>query len=130
MLDNLVDNAIKYTPEGGQISITWSTNGIHPPSPNGQQPTSNSPSPQHAIPSPQPTIRISIRDSGIGIKPEDQERIFERFYRVDKARSRELGGTGLGLSIVKHLAQSMNGTVAVSSEVGHGSTFTIELPQA
>jgi two-component system phosphate regulon sensor histidine kinase PhoR len=130
MLDNLVDNAIKYTPEGGQISITWSTNGIQPPSPNGQQPTSNSPRPQHAIPSPQPTIRISIRDSGIGIKPEDQERIFERFYRVDKARSRELGGTGLGLSIVKHLAQSMNGTVAVSSEVGHGSTFTIELPQA
>jgi two-component system phosphate regulon sensor histidine kinase PhoR len=130
MLDNLVDNAIKYTPEGGQISITWSTNGIHPPSPNGQQPTSNSPSPQHPIPSPQPTIRISICDSGIGIKPEDQERIFERFYRVDKARSRELGGTGLGLSIVKHLAQSMNGTVAVSSEVGHGSTFTIELPQA
>jgi two-component system phosphate regulon sensor histidine kinase PhoR len=127
ILDNVLDNAIKYTPEGGNISVTWSANGIHHPPSNTEQrasniqdPTSNS---QH------PTVRIAIRDSGIGIKPEDQERIFERFYRVDKARSRELGGTGLGLSIVKHLAQSMNGTVAVASEVGRGSTFTIELPQ-
>src|SRR5262249_36732193 len=119
ILDNLLDNAIKYTPEGGNISISWSNNGQHNPTSNIEHPTSNSQP---------PTIRIAVRDSGIGIKPEDQERIFERFYRVDKARSRELGGTGLGLSIVKHLAQSMNGTVAVMSEVGKGSTFTIELP--
>jgi two-component system phosphate regulon sensor histidine kinase PhoR len=133
ILDNLVDNAIKYTPEGGKISITWSTNGVHHPPAAIEHPTSNiqhpASNPHSPAPSSQPTIRISVCDSGIGIKPEDQERIFERFYRVDKARSRELGGTGLGLSIVKHLAQSMNGTVAVSSEVGHGSTFTIELPQ-
>ena len=114
ILDNLLDNAIKYTPEGGSIRVSWVSNGSaisHPPS--GIQ---------------RPVVRIDVRDSGIGIKPEDQERIFERFYRVDKARSRELGGTGLGLSIVKHLAQSMNGTVAVESEVGKGSTFTVELP--
>jgi two-component system phosphate regulon sensor histidine kinase PhoR len=102
ILDNLLDNAIKYTPEGGSVSVQWRSNGS--------------------------MAQIAVRDSGIGIKPEDQERIFERFYRVDKARSRELGGTGLGLSIVKHLAQSMNGTVAVQSEMGKGSVFTVELP--
>jgi two-component system phosphate regulon sensor histidine kinase PhoR len=104
ILDNLLDNAIKYTPEGGSIAVAWHSNGT--------------------------TAQIAVRDSGIGIKPEDQERIFERFYRVDKARSREMGGTGLGLSIVKHLALSMNGAVVVESEAGKGSTFTIELPQA
>jgi two-component system phosphate regulon sensor histidine kinase PhoR len=102
ILDNLLDNAIKYTPEGGNVSVIWRSNGS--------------------------MAQIAVRDSGIGIRPEDQERIFERFYRVDKARSRELGGTGLGLSIVKHLAQSMNGTVAVESEVGKGSVFTVKLP--
>ena len=102
ILDNLLDNAIKYTPEGGNVSVNWRSNGS--------------------------MAQIAVRDSGIGIRPEDQERIFERFYRVDKARSRELGGTGLGLSIVKHLAHSMNGTVAVESEVGKGSVFTVELP--
>jgi two-component system, OmpR family, phosphate regulon sensor histidine kinase PhoR len=102
ILDNLLDNAIKYTPEGGTVSVAWQANGT--------------------------MAHIAVRDSGIGIKPEDQERIFERFYRVDKARSREMGGTGLGLSIVKHLAQSMNGTVAVESEAGKGSVFTVELP--
>jgi two-component system phosphate regulon sensor histidine kinase PhoR len=104
ILDNLLDNAIKYTPEGGNISVVWRSNST--------------------------MAHIAVRDSGIGIKPEHQERIFERFYRVDTARSRELGGTGLGLSIVKHLAQSMNGAVAVESEMGKGSTFTIELPLA
>jgi two-component system phosphate regulon sensor histidine kinase PhoR len=102
ILDNLLDNAIKYTPEGGRVSIAWRSNGS--------------------------MAQIAVRDTGIGIKPDDQERVFERFFRVDKARSRELGGTGLGLSIVKHLAQSMNGNVAVESEVGKGSTFTVELP--
>jgi two-component system phosphate regulon sensor histidine kinase PhoR len=102
ILDNLLDNAIKYTAEGGNVWVSWHANGD--------------------------VAQIAVRDSGIGIKREDQQRIFERFYRVDKARSRELGGTGLGLSIVKHLAQSMDGSVAVESEVGKGSTFTVELP--
>ena len=74
------------------------------------------------------TLILSVTDTGIGIKPQDQERVFERFYRVDKARSRELGGTGLGLSIVKHLVQAFGGKVAVESTPGAGSTFTVELP--
>lgn len=104
ILDNLVDNAIKYTPEGGRVTIRWRNESA--------------------------TAHITVQDSGIGIKPEDQRRVFERFYRVDKARSRELGGTGLGLSIVKHLAQAFGGKIGVESEVGQGSTFTVELPLA
>jgi signal transduction histidine kinase len=84
---------------------------------------------RHPTPDTQAAVLIHVRDTGIGIKPKDQERVFERFYRVDKARSREVGGTGLGLAIVKHLAQSFGGRVSVASEVGQGSTFTVELPQ-
>jgi two-component system phosphate regulon sensor histidine kinase PhoR len=113
ILDNLIDNAIKYTPEGGSVAVGW-------------QCVSGEPSSSM----PDPMVRISVRDTGIGIWPEDQKRVFERFYRVDKARSRELGGTGLGLSIVKHLAQSFGGKVSVASEPGNGSTFTVELPAA
>jgi len=102
ILDNLIDNAIKYTPEGGTVTVAWQPNGS--------------------------MAQIRVRDTGIGIKPEDQRRVFERFYRVDKARSRELGGTGLGLAIVKHLAQSFGGRVGVTSEPGQGSTFSVELP--
>jgi signal transduction histidine kinase len=72
---------------------------------------------------------ISVTDSGEGIPTRDIERVFERFYRVDSARSRATGGTGLGLSIVKHVAESHGGTVAVESELGVGSTFTIRLPR-
>jgi two-component system, OmpR family, phosphate regulon sensor histidine kinase PhoR len=101
ILDNLVDNAIKYTPEGGQITIRWNAD--------------------------QDLARIEVEDTGIGIPADHLSRVFERFYRVDRARSRELGGTGLGLSIVKHLAQSFGGSVAVSSEIGRGSIFTVHL---
>jgi two-component system phosphate regulon sensor histidine kinase PhoR len=111
ILDNLVDNAIKYTPAGGSVTIAWRSNDQAP-----------APSPQS------PAVLISVTDTGIGIKPDDQRRVFERFYRVDKARSRELGGTGLGLAIVKHLAQAFGGSVAVESNVGQGSMFTVELP--
>jgi two-component system, OmpR family, phosphate regulon sensor histidine kinase PhoR len=114
ILDNLLDNAIKYTPESGNVMISWCCN-----QPGAQHPASGI---QH------PSARITVRDTGIGIKPADRERIFERFYRVDKARSRELGGTGLGLSIVKHLVQAFGGKVIVESEPGKGSTFTVELP--
>ncbi len=73
-------------------------------------------------------VELYVRDTGAGIPPEDLPRLFERFYRVDKARSRELGGTGLGLSIVKHLVALHNGTVRVESRVNMGSTFYFTLP--
>ena len=99
---NLLDNAIKYTPSGGRIWLRLSVSGA--------------------------SALLEVRDTGIGIGPEHLERIFERFYRVDQARSRELGGTGLGLAIVKHVVLSHGGTVQVESQAGVGSTFTIELP--
>ena len=74
-------------------------------------------------------VLLQVQDTGIGIEEKYQARLFERFFRVDKARSRELGGTGLGLSIVKHLVQSFNGTIAVTSKVGEGSTFSVRLPK-
>lgn len=74
------------------------------------------------------SVHFSVSDKGIGIPKADQERIFERFYRVDKGRSRNSGGTGLGLSIVRNLIMNMNGTIHVESEVGIGTTFHIKLP--
>ena len=120
ILDNLVDNGIKYTPEGGAVTIAWRSGE------QGARSEEQTSSIQH----PASSIQLSVTDTGIGIKPQDQERVFERFYRVDKARSRELGGTGLGLSIVKHLVQAFGGKVAVESTPGAGSTFTVELPAA
>ena len=102
ILDNLVDNAVKYTQEGGTVRVRWA-----------------------AGPS---EVCLSVEDNGPGIPERDLPRVFERFYRVDRARSRELGGTGLGLSIVKHLAQAMGGSVKATSEVGRGSTFSVCLP--
>jgi two-component system, OmpR family, phosphate regulon sensor histidine kinase PhoR len=103
ILENLVDNAVKYTPEGGQVEIVTSagTDG---------------------------SARVEVADNGPGIAAEHLARIFERFYRVDRARSRELGGTGLGLSIVRHLAESVGASVAVESEPGTGSRFAVTLP--
>ena len=75
-------------------------------------------------------VRIDISDTGIGIPEADRARIFERFYRVEKARSRDLGGTGLGLAIVKHLVQAQQGDVFVASREGKGTTFTVRLPAA
>jgi signal transduction histidine kinase len=71
-----------------------------------------------------------VRDTGVGIPVRELPRVFERFYRVDRARSRETGGTGLGLSIVRHVAENHGGTVSVTSELGAGSTFTVQLPSA
>jgi two-component system phosphate regulon sensor histidine kinase PhoR len=101
VLDNLIDNAIKYTNAGGTITVRWGAEGER--------------------------CRLEVEDTGIGIPQAHLPRVFERFYRVDRARSRELGGTGLGLSIVKHLVQIMGGTVSVSSRLGKGTTFTVEL---
>lgn len=102
ILGNLLDNAAKYTPEGGRISV--------------------------GVLERETKLDIYVRDTGIGIAKDHVPRLFERFYRVDKARSRELGGTGLGLAIVKHLVQAHNGTVWVESEPGRGSTFWFSLP--
>jgi two-component system phosphate regulon sensor histidine kinase PhoR len=104
VLLNLLDNAIKYSEPGGRIELIVSD------SPTG--------------------VRIDVTDTGIGIPEADRARIFERFYRVEKARSRDLGGTGLGLAIVKHLVQAQDGEVSVSSREGQGSTFTVRLPAA
>jgi two-component system phosphate regulon sensor histidine kinase PhoR len=104
VLLNLLDNAVKYTPENGSIIVSAASN--------------------------RETAQIDISDTGIGISERDLPRIFERFYRVDKARSRELGGTGLGLSIVKHIVQAHNGQVWVKSTLGRGSTFSFTIPTA
>ncbi|TYP68941.1 two-component system phosphate regulon sensor histidine kinase PhoR [Paenibacillus methanolicus] len=112
---NLLANGISYTPEGGKVSISVQ------PLVDGR-PVSGGDEQDYDY------IRISISDTGIGIPKKDLPRIFERFYRVDKARSRSSGGTGLGLSIVKHLVELHHGTISVESSVGIGSTFIIDMP--
>jgi two-component system phosphate regulon sensor histidine kinase PhoR len=103
ILINLVDNAVKYTPEGGRVTIG-----------------------AHAVESGR--VEVTVADTGVGIPPADLPRITERFYRVDKARSRELGGTGLGLAIVKHLVLAHGGELAIESEPGRGTTVRVTLP--
>ncbi len=103
ILDNLIDNAIKYTPAGGWVHVICQTT--------------------------EAAVVVAVADSGIGIPRDDLPRVFERFYRVDKARSREMGGTGLGLSIVKHLIQSIGGEITVDSRLGEGTRFTVLLPR-
>lgn len=111
VLTNLLDNAVKYTPAGGTITV-----GAKPASSVG-----NAEAPAGAI-------ELSVTDTGIGIPEEDRPRVFERFYRVDKARSRELGGTGLGLAIVKHIVEGHGGQVWVEANHPHGSRFVVRLP--
>lgn len=102
-LRNLIDNAIRYSPENTMVGIGVRTkDGL---------------------------VAVSVTDQGEGLSPEDQERVFERFYRVDSARSRHTGGTGLGLSIVKHVISNHGGEVSLWSQPGRGSTFTIRLPE-
>ncbi|MDP9119444.1 MAG: ATP-binding protein [Actinomycetota bacterium] len=101
---NLIDNAIRYSHEGGQVVVQVDSDGE------------------------EATLRVS--DTGIGIPSRDIHRIFERFYRVDRARSRETGGTGLGLAIVKHVVENHGGTIEVESELGRGTTFRVKLPAA
>ena len=104
VLVNLLDNAVKFSKPNGEVALEAKTmNGA---------------------------VSISIVDQGVGIPSEDLPRIFERFYRVDKARSREVGGTGLGLSIVKHAVEQMGGTVSVESRLGEGAKFTVSIPAA
>jgi two-component system, OmpR family, phosphate regulon sensor histidine kinase PhoR len=104
VLSNLVDNAVKYCPAGTRVLVSASLAGDR--------------------------VNLVVSDTGPGIPAEHVPRVFERFYRVDAGRSRDLGGTGLGLSIVKHMVEAMRGKVWVESEVGRGSTFTVSLPRA
>jgi two-component system phosphate regulon sensor histidine kinase PhoR len=112
MVKNLIVNAIHYTLEGGTVSLATSTISIE--ADGGLK--------REAI------IRVS--DTGIGIAKDQQSRVFERFYRVDKSRARDMGGTGLGLAIVKHLSQSFGGSVHLESQLGKGCQFEIRLPIA
>jgi len=102
IIENLLSNGLKYTPEGGSVFVSWSRDGTH--------------------------AEISVCDTGVGISRENQSRIFERFFRADRARTREIGGTGLGLAIVKHLVSAFDGEVTLESEVGIGSTFKLRIP--
>jgi two-component system phosphate regulon sensor histidine kinase PhoR len=104
VLINLIDNAVKYTPFAGRVWVTGRTDGKR--------------------------VRLEVTDDGPGIATPHRERVFERFYRVDAGRSREVGGTGLGLSIVKHLVEAMDGSVGVSPRQPHGSIFWVDLPRA
>ena len=99
---NLLDNAVKFSRPEGEVRVGVSRG------------------PGHAL--------VKVKDTGLGIPSRDLPRIFERFYRVDKARSRATGGTGLGLAIVKHAVEQMGGSVSVESSLGHGSVFTVALP--
>lgn len=102
MLTNLIDNAIKFNRDGGVVTVAVAADA------------------ERSV--------ISVADTGEGILPENLQRIFERFYRIDRGRSRDVGGTGLGLAIVKHLARLHGGEVFVTSELGRGTTFSVELP--
>lgn len=103
LLLNLIDNAIKYTPEGGKVIVNQFCENDE--------------------------VIIEVIDNGVGIPEEDQKKIFQRFYRVDKARSRSVGGTGLGLAITKHIVNSLKGTISVESKLNEGSKFTVRLPK-
>jgi two-component system phosphate regulon sensor histidine kinase PhoR len=104
VLNNLVENAVKYGSEGGAVTVRASQDGR--------------------------MVRVDVADTGPGIEAAHLPRLFERFYRVDAGRSRELGGTGLGLSIVKHLVEAMGGRIEVESAPGRGTTFTVTVPRA
>jgi signal transduction histidine kinase len=104
LVRNLVDNAIRYTKPGGRVDVRLVSDGGD--------------------------VILTVADTGIGISSRDLDRIFERFYRIDRARSRDTGGTGLGLSIVRHVIENHGGTIDVRSELARGTTFVVRLPAA
>jgi len=130
ILVNLVDNAVKYTPEGGRVTVRAERlAGTRDQGP-GTSASGPERTPGPRPPTPAPMVEVVVEDTGIGIPEKDLSRITERFYRVDKARSRELGGTGLGLAIVKHLVQAHHGSIRIESTLGIGTTVHVMLPSA
>jgi two-component system phosphate regulon sensor histidine kinase PhoR len=107
VLINLIDNGIKYTPSGGRVTVRARRGS----------------GPQAGM------VEIAVEDSGVGVPAHDLPRLTERFFRVDKARSRELGGTGLGLAIVKHIVQAHGGSLRIESQLGHGTTVRLYVPR-
>ena len=105
LVRNLVDNAVRYTKPGGRVDVEVSAGADE-------------------------RVALKVTDTGVGIPSRDLGRIFERFYRVDRARSRETGGTGLGLAIVRHVAENHGGTVSIESELGRGTCIEVHLPRA
>jgi two-component system phosphate regulon sensor histidine kinase PhoR len=129
MLTNLVENAVKFNRENGTVTIKFESGArAGPRAQQGADTLVRAEEMGASEIASEGRDKIIVEDSGEGIPAQHLERLFERFYRVDRARSREMGGTGLGLAIVKHLARAHGGEVTVTSEVGKGSIFTIELP--
>ena len=136
MMHNLIENGIRYNHEGGSVVVSVGHESV----PHAAVNADRGVTPQQAIvlrrssPSTameaQMQVVVRVTDTGIGIAPEEQDKIFERFYRVEKSRSKETGGTGLGLAIVKHAVLYHSGTIEVHSELGHGSTFELRFPTA
>ena len=127
LLRNLVDNAVKYTPSGGQVALSLRrAEGSNAPVVDSAKPVDRLTNQPIGIST--EWVEISVRDTGIGIPPDAVPRIFERFYRVDPARSRETGGAGLGLCIVKTIAEGHGGSIEVESTLGQGSRFSVRLP--
>ena len=117
VIGNLLDNAVKYAGDGASLTVS------------ARRPGADDPPPSLGA-DPEDTVIVRVADTGAGIPPQHVDRLFERFYRVDAGRSREMGGTGLGLAIVKHLVEAMGGAISVESTLGKGTTFTIALARA
>jgi two-component system, OmpR family, phosphate regulon sensor histidine kinase PhoR len=122
VLVNLIDNAIKYTPTGGTVTVT--AQAVHDP----ESGTRVHNGPASGTVQPGGWLEVAVADTGSGIPEEDLPRLTQRFYRVDKARSRELGGTGLGLAIVKHIVQGHHGFLRIESQLKQGTTVRIFFP--
>lgn len=137
MLYNLIENGIRYNQRGGFVLVTIEVECDARPLANADRGLSVQQASQivngqlsASLLSPQRQVVIRVRDSGPGIPPDKHDKIFERFYRMEKSRSKETGGTGLGLAIVKHVVLYHNGTIEVESEQGHGTTFVVRVPAA
>jgi two-component system phosphate regulon sensor histidine kinase PhoR len=119
VLVNLIDNAVKFTPAGGRVTIS-----AHAAEPQQGEAPATTPETERR------RVVICVADTGVGVPKHHLQRLTERFYRVDQARSRELGGTGLGLAIVKHIVQAHGGALRIESEVGRGTQVYVQLPAA